>query len=211
MIVLVGTPAMAHRLDEYLQATLISVQKNRVQAELRLIAGVAVLPIVLGAIDTDADGVLSETEQRTYAERVLRDLSLTVDGDRLQLRLASFTFPKIEDMKEGRGEIHLSFDADVPQSGPKRKLIFENRHQSRIAAYLVNCLIPRDPDIRIIAQDRNYPQSLYQLDYSQGGVPSGPLSFEWWSGGRGWLGVLGLFLFGRFALLLWRHRLPVRP
>jgi hypothetical protein len=36
-----------------------------------------------------------------------------------------------------------------------------------MAAYLVNCLVPRDPDIRIVAQKRNPLQSFYELDYVQ--------------------------------------------
>jgi hypothetical protein len=48
----IGTPATAHRLDEYLQATLISVEQNRVHAQIRLTPGVAVFPIVLSLIDT---------------------------------------------------------------------------------------------------------------------------------------------------------------
>ncbi len=70
-------------------------------------------------------------------------------------------------MREGRGEIQLEFNADVPSGGPNRRLIFENHHQRRIAAYLVNCLVPRDLDIRVTAQNRNYRQSFYQLDYVQ--------------------------------------------
>lgn len=170
ILLLVGTPAAAHRLDEYLQATTISVEKDRVQAQIRLTPGVAVFPMVLANIDTDADGVISEAEQRAYAERVLRDLSLTIDGDHLRLRLVSLKFAKTEEMRKGLGDIELEFNADVPRGGPNRRLIFKNRHQRRIAAYLVNCLVPRDPDIRVTAQNRNYQQSFYQLDYVQAGV-----------------------------------------
>jgi hypothetical protein len=54
---------------------------------------------------------------------------------------------------------------------------------------------------KIIAQNRNDSQSIYQLDYVQAGVGSGPLSFAWWSGARGWLGTAALLLFLRLALL----------
>lgn len=87
-----GTPTFAHRLDEYLRATTLSIEKDRVQAQISLTPGVAVFPIVLAKIDTDADGVISQAEQHAYAERVLRDLSLTIDGDRLRLRLVSSRF-----------------------------------------------------------------------------------------------------------------------
>jgi hypothetical protein len=181
--------ASAHRLDEYLQATLISVEKNHVQMFMRLIPGVAVSSTVIASIDTNADGVLSETEKRAYAERVLRDLSLTVDGNRVQPRLASVDFPGIAEMKEGLGEIQIEFTADLPGGGPNRRLVLENHHQSQIAAYLVNCLVPRDGNIRVVAQDRNEQQSFYQLDYVQAGGHSDPVYLESRSGVPRWVGT----------------------
>jgi len=76
----------AHRLDEYLQATIISVEQNRIDASMRLVPGVAVVPAVLANIDINQRRLLSEMEQRAYAERVLQDLSLTIYGQ-------SFTSP----------------------------------------------------------------------------------------------------------------------
>jgi hypothetical protein len=200
-----GTAASAHRLDEYLQATTIALEKDRVQAQIRLAPGVAVFPLVMATIDTDGDGVVSRREQRAYAGRVLGDLSLTVDGNRLRLQLISATFPKIDAMKEGLGEVQIDFTADVPGDRSHRKLTFENHHQRAIATYLVNCLVPRRPDIQVGAQQRNYEQSLYQLEYVQGGVESGSLSVLSWSNGPGWLALVAALLLARFALL-WRQR-----
>jgi len=202
MLLLSGTPAFAHRLDEYLQATLITVEKNRIAAEIRLTPGVLVFPIVFASIDTDANHVISESEQRGYEEKVLRDLSLAVDGNPLRLRLVSAKFPSTEEMKEGLGEIEIEFEADVPFSSHNRRLIFENHHQSRIGAYLVNCLVSRDPDIRLGAQHRNYSQSFYQLDYVETGASSTPFSHAWWSGVSG---AAFLLAFARIAWL-WRAR-----
>ncbi len=188
-----GTPAFAHRLDEYLQAIIIRVEKDRVQAQVYLTPGVEVFPAVLADIDTDRDGAISEAERRAYAERVLRDLSLTIDGTPLRLRLVSTNSADIEELKQGRGDIQIEFIADVPRSGVQRKLIYENRHETRIGAYLVNCLVPRDPDVRITAQKRNYQQSLYELNYVQAGVRQEPLSV-WWSGTPVWVGTATLLL-----------------
>src|SRR5947199_8542027 len=93
ILLAMGTSADAHRLDEYLQATVISLEKNRITADVRLAPGVAVFPMVLAVIDRNADGVISEAEQRGYAERVLRDLSLTSDGERVMPRLVAARFP----------------------------------------------------------------------------------------------------------------------
>jgi hypothetical protein len=114
-------------------------------------------------------------------------------------------FPAIEEMKEGRGEIRIEFEANLPLGGPNRQLIFENHHQSRIAAYQVNCLVPRDPDIRIVAQNRNYSQSYYELDFAQGGLRSNPQSLTWLAGVQRPLGTIALLLFVWLALL-WGQR-----
>jgi hypothetical protein len=194
MILFVRAPLGAHRLDEYLQATLISVEKNSIQAQIRLVPGIAVFPVVLAGIDTDRNGVISEAEQRAYAHRVLQDLSLSMSGDRLSPQLVAMKFPAVEDMKEGLGEIQLEIKAELPAGSGNRKLIFENRHQRRIGVYLVNCLVPRDPAIKITAQNRNYTQSLYELDYVQASAHSDPVSIAGWSG-------IALLLFTRLAYL----------
>jgi hypothetical protein len=186
-----GASTSAHRLDEYLQATILSVEKNRVQAFMRLIPGVAVSSIVLAGIDTNRDGVVSEAEQRTYAERVLRDLSFVIDGKSASPTLVSQKFPTTEEIKEGLGEIQIEFTVDLDRGGPERRIVFEDHHQNEISAYLVNCLVPRDPHIRILAQNRNERQSFYQLDYAQSGSNPYPASLKGWSTIRGWMGAVG--------------------
>ena len=114
-------------------------------------------------------------------------------------------FPGIEEMKEGLGEIQLEFDADVARGGTNRRLVFENHHRSPIAAYLVNCLVPRHPNIRIARQNRNYQQSFYQLDYEQAGGRPAPVFLAWLFGSRGWLTMVTLLLSARFAFV-WRQR-----
>jgi len=186
ILLALGARASAHRLDEYLQAAIFSLEKDRVEVSLRLVPGVAVFSTVLREIDTDGDGAISEGEKRAYADRVLEDLSLSIDGHRLKPALVSVSFPEIEAMEQGLGEIQIEFTADLPPGGRKRRLVFENHHATPIAAYLANCLVPRDPDIRVIGQNRNEQQSFYKLDYAQAGVraTTGP---KWWPGMPGWM------------------------
>ena len=82
---------------------------------MRLTPGVDVSDRVLAAIDANGDGVISEAEQQAYAEHVSRDLSLKIDGYPLQIRLVSSTFPKLEEIKEGLGEILLNIEAHLPK------------------------------------------------------------------------------------------------
>jgi hypothetical protein len=113
---------------------------------------------------------------------VLSDLVLSVDGHRLSLQLVSAQSASVDFLKEGMGDIRIDFDAVAPTGNGTRHLVFENHHQSGMSVYLVNGLVPTDPDIRIAAQTRNYEQSWYRLEYSQGGraAPAAGLR-GWWS------------------------------
>jgi hypothetical protein len=66
----------------------------------------------------------------------------------------------------------------------------------------VNCLVPRDPHIRISAQTRNYSQSLYDLEYVQADVRSESAVFAWRAGGsRALLATIVLLLFTGLVFL----------
>jgi hypothetical protein len=200
LLLLIGPQAFAHRLDEYLQGTILSVGKSRLEAQLTLTPGVAVFPFLMAVIDTDSDGTISEAERRAYVKRVLSDLSITIDGHSLAPHLTSTEFPPVGEMKEGRGKIRIEFNADLPHGGASRKLIIENRHQRRISAYQVNVLVPRDPDIRIVSQNRNYSQSFYELDYQQAGVHSDRPVPGIVAGSVAPLGAVALLVIARLAL-----------
>lgn len=174
-----AAPVFAHRLDEYLQAIIVSVGQKQIRASMRLIPGVAVSAAVISAIDSNRDGVFSEAEQQTYAQKVLRDLSLSVDGQALEPRLEALSFPTAADMKEGLGEIHIDFAAELPGGGSQRSLVVENHHETRMSVYLMNVLAPQDRNIQVIAQSRNPNQSYYRIDYVQSGGEQDSLLSHW--------------------------------
>jgi HupE / UreJ protein len=173
--------ASAHRLDEYLQATLIAVEKDHVEVSMRLIPGIAVSAAVIASIDTNGDGVLSPQERWDYAQRVLSELELSNDGKKLDPKLKSADFPQIQEMRDGLGEILIEYTAALPAGGPNRKLILENHNQRQRAVYLVNALAPADPGISIVAQKRNQVQSTYELDYTQANGAAGSSPATWWT------------------------------
>ena len=151
---------------------MIDVAGDHVSLNLRLAPGVEVFGQVLAKIDADGDGAISSAEQQAYAESVGQDLSLSIDGQRTPLRLRAVTFPEVREMKQGLGEIVLNFEAQSPLGGQNRRLVFENHHLPAISVYLANCLVPSDPDIRVVVQNRNITQSFYQLDYTLDNIRS---------------------------------------
>jgi hypothetical protein len=192
---ILAAPAVAHRLDEYLQGTILSVERDVLHAQMSLTPGVMVLPAVMAQIGDAPTRAASQAEQRAYAARVLQDLVLSIDGHPLKPRLVSLQFPSVEEMNAGLGQIRLNFDADLPPGGPLRKLSLENHHLSGISAYQVNCLVPRERGIRVAAQRRNYTQSHYELDYEQE-ISAGRVV---WLGGFGLLSLFGLLFVTRWS------------
>lgn len=63
LLCFVSLPAGSHRLDEYLQATVLPLEPGTLTATLRLVPGVAVAPKVIASLDPDADGTISQDEQ----------------------------------------------------------------------------------------------------------------------------------------------------
>lgn len=194
-VLLPGSPALAHRIDEYLQATIVSLETNRVHASMRLIPGILVSPAVIASIDKNGDGVFSEDEQRAYAQRVLAELSITIDGKCAQPQLVAWSFPQPAQMREGLGEIHIDYTVHLPDGGPDRSFVLTNHHLSRMSVYLMNAIVPKDRHTRILAQKRNEQQSVYELDFQQGN-PSAAASLTRWDRIRVWLnGLTALSLF----------------
>jgi hypothetical protein len=178
-VLLLGKTAFAHRIDEHLQATILSLEANRVEASMRLIPGMLVSSSVIAGIDSNGDGVFSESEERAYAEHVLGDLSITIDGKSIQPKLVSWSFPEPAQMRAGIGEIHIEYTADLPYGGPDRTLILANHHLSRTSVYLMNVLVPQHRNVRILAQRRNEQQSFYEVDYQQTSAIGGASQTPW--------------------------------
>jgi len=167
-MLLFSTVAFAHRLNEYLEATTISLANGKIHFEYRLTAGVEIVSDLLKRIDLNGDSRLSEIEQRSYLVSFEHDISLSLDGHYTKLKVFSFSFPTVEDMKKGLGDIIVDFEADLNPNVTSHHLKLKNIHQSAIAVYMVNCLMPADTNIHVINQIRSADQSDYQLNFKTG-------------------------------------------
>lgn len=168
MILGFGLPRVteAHRLDEYLQATRISIELERIGVEINLTPGAALADNVFASIDQDRSGTVSPGEGAAYARLVVTSLSLNVDGRSFALTLDGYSYPPLADMRLGEGVIRLRASAKMPHAsvGPHR-LAFANTHRSDIGVYLINALIPTDDRIRITGQSRDTQQNEFKMDY----------------------------------------------
>jgi hypothetical protein len=169
LLALLGLPStvFAHRLDEYLQATLIAIEPGELRVQMNLTPGVSVADQVLALIDRDHDGVISTNEATAYAELLKRDLVVKQDGKKLELKIISSEVPPPSELRSGEGIIQIEFSAaQAPLAIGTHTLAFENQHQSKISVYLLNAALPKTAAVQITQQKRNKNQSSGEIEFS---------------------------------------------
>ena len=159
--------AAAHRVDEYLQATRLSIDMERVDLEMDLTAGSAVASGVFAWIDTNRDGEVSDAEGEAYAQQVLRSVVLKIDGRPVPIELVERSFPEFRAMSLGVGTIRLRATAKIASaSAGRHQVYFLNTHRTESSVYLVNALVPANPRIQLGEPRRDRAQLGLTLDYT---------------------------------------------
>ena len=158
--------AGAHRLDEYLQASRLGIDRDGVKMEIDLTPGVSVADQVFGWIDTDRNGRISAEEADAYARSVLEAITLEVDGRRQSIALVDCQTPSVLDMRQGIGTIRLRATAAAPRTSTgSHRLVYRNLHRPDVSVYLVNALLPDSRTLAITAQHRDVQQHELRVEY----------------------------------------------
>lgn len=155
----------AHRLDELLQATRISVDASRIQIELALSPGVDVADGFIQAIDLNHDGALDDGEAREFGRHVADALTLSVDDHALPLSLERWHAEPLDALRQGVGTIRLVARAEPHVASGRHVLMFGNRFQVAGSVYLVNALTPTDSRIYLGQPQRDAQQRTFRIDY----------------------------------------------
>ena len=168
-LLVLACDASAHRLDEYLQATRVSVTTNRIDLSLELTPGVAIADQLLAITDKNRDGQISDGERDAYARQVLKDIRVELDNKVLALSLADTSFPAHHEIKAGVGIIRIKATVPIASlSVGNHTLSLTNAHLPAISVYLVNVLTPKDRAIKITKQTRDELQKDYHLEFAVG-------------------------------------------
>jgi hypothetical protein len=190
----------AHRLDEYLQASRVSIARQQVTLEIDLTPGASIAARVVALVDRDHDGRISPIEAAEYGRAVVRDAVLEVDGRPVSLTLTRAEASSIGEMSEGLGSIRLVALGSLREAAAagRHQLHLRNDHHPESSVYLVNALVPQTPDVSVARQIRDIHQRDFHLDYDI--RPAWPARIVW----------LTLGLTGLAALIVMRRRLPTK-
>ncbi len=177
LVVLAGAGAGAHQVDEYLQATRVSVGRAGLTVEVDLTPGTRIAPGVVRTIDTDADNVISLLEAETYGRDVLSDLTLELDDRAVEMRLTRIAMPSVEEMRHGIGTIRLRASGDVAAEAGRHRVHLLNDHAPATSVYMVNALLPDEHGVMVTAQSRDTRQREFRMEYTVS--PRWPIGFLW--------------------------------
>ena len=156
----------AHRLDEYLQAARLSIEIDRIELQLELTPGVAVVDAILPDLDRDRDGRMSAGERSAYVRDVTKGVTLEVDGHPLEAHPVASTFPDVAALRTGEGTIRVRWAATLPElSAGAHTVFFKNGHRRDVSVYLANALAPANRRIAITAQRRDAAQRELRIAY----------------------------------------------
>ena len=213
--------AQAHRLDEYLQATLVVIEPGEIRLQMDLTPGVTVAEAVLAQIDRNHDGAISAEEAAAYAVALEHDLTITLDANPLPLKLAASHFPEPAELREGAGIIQIEFAATPGAfAAGTHRLNIQNRHLPTMSVYLLNAGQPAffaqkqagNGSIEITAQKRNHNQAVGTIEFifrSASAVPA-PTPHAV-SKAALTAAVMGVAMLAAWSLAKNRIRLPNRP
>ncbi len=145
-----ATHARAHRVDECLQCSFVSIAPDRVALSLTLVPGIETAPALIAQIDTNRDGAISTAEAANFARLVCSRLSLEIDGQLLPLQLVRHEFPSVADLRTGFALISLDFaTAVVPLEPGAHHVRFRNDHHPESSVYLANVMLPTSPAVQL--------------------------------------------------------------
>ena len=179
LLVLRGAVSLsAHRLDELLQASQVSITPAQITVVVYQTPGVEVAAPYLRDLDTNADAAISAEEGRAFAQRVIGQLVLDLDGSPLALSVEKSDYPDVPVMRSGEGSARIEARAAIPTLAVGRHVVaFTNNFDPGSGVYLANAMLPRDPEIAIVEQERSDQQKTLRIEFSVSETES---RWAWW-------------------------------
>jgi len=187
ILLAIGGGVSAHQLDEYLQATRVSIARDRVTLDVDLTPGVTIASAIVEILDANADNVIGPSEAGAYGRAVLSDVVVTFDGLPVVMSLAQIDVPTIDEMRHGMGTIHMRAMGNVEAHAGKHRLDVVNGHRRDTSVYMVNALVPDDGGVDIVSQSRDAHQREFHLEAA---VRPRWATLPWFAMGVGLIGVI---------------------
>jgi hypothetical protein len=151
--------AEAHRTHGLLQASLVEILPSQVGVEVTLVPGMDIARNIKNLLDTDDDGIFSDSESAHWSTLFMARQSVTVDGQSLPLTLESVRASPLSEMTNGHASIVVHFTAKLGEMAPGlHTIVCANRYDPMPSDYQTNGLVPKAPGVRINSHHRDQRQ-----------------------------------------------------
>ena len=197
--------AAAHRLDECLQATRVSMFSDHLAVQTFVTPGTLLAARLFARIDADRDGNLSQSEGRRFADQFVQEITLTVDGNRVPLTLTGSQYPTLAELSGGEAMILFEMSAATRQAPGRHRATLRNDNDPAVSIYLANAMLPKDPSVPVVRQERDPTQRTLTVEYDVAATLNSPASVS-----AGWLSRLTGIVLGLTLVLAARQYLRRR-
>jgi hypothetical protein len=164
-LVMLFSAALAHPMDECLQAAYLKLGPESLELELDLTPGERVAPTMLRLIDQNKNSFLDQSEVQRYGESVLKDLSVNVDDQPQILRLEPVVAPPTDVFLAGGGTIKINARTNLTDATGSHSLEFRNAHAPVKSGYLANVFV-QSGEVKILEQKRDATQQDFRVRYN---------------------------------------------
>lgn len=166
--------AQAHSLDQYLQASYVTLTPTTIELEVDLTPGVLVAAEAIASLDLDGDGVIDDAEASTYAAAIIDGIDLRVDDAPIELVVDGIQVPSMLVLQAGSGTIVVSARGTLPDDlEGTHRVTLENRNTATGITYQANAFVARGADITLGPQERSSDQQRLAVDATFVGTSAG--------------------------------------
>ena len=141
LLALVPTWVGAHPVDEVVQGAYLTLAPGELRLELDITAGSAVTSEIIKSLDENADRYVTTAEAHTYAQRVLEQSTLVLDGVTASWKLENVSVPPYQNLELGGGTIKIYAVAQRSDSGGAHILSYQNRYQPEKSQWTANVFL----------------------------------------------------------------------
>jgi hypothetical protein len=176
MLMLLSGSALAHPVDECVQAAYLTLAANQISLELDLTPGELVAGKLIGLLDANHDKTISNAEAESFARTVLQKISLEVDGQVQELKLNKTQVPALPLLESGGGTVRIDAQASLALKAGDHQFRFYNAFKPVKSGYLANVFV-QSGSLSVLKQSRDQSQSEFIVDYKleQAPTPAGVL------------------------------------
>lgn len=140
--------AAAHPVDEVVQGAYLTLAPGTVRLELDVTPGPAVAGAVLRSLDARPDRLITDAEARAYAERVLAQSAILLDGVAAAWRLEKVSTPPYDALRLKADTLKIYAVAARPDQVGSHSLSYHNRYRPADSQCIANIFLQPGPGLR---------------------------------------------------------------